>query len=348
MPLNPLIPLSSRRFNLGETVENERERKAERNRRNELLSIAKSREERAQTGFETEQDIIREGRERQATDDELRSMAVGAAQLRPLLDQGDNEAINRFMQRRLREITGRKGDPQDTIEIRDLIAKGETETAKNLLDATIRMGQERGFLQVPRQSGSPSAFDSELARENEARISRGETPLSPLDFRRERSRAEAAGRATGTRDVENERTTSQQQDATEVQNVARSLLDNIDNVRRVFGAVQGRAPSLRQETVDAEADVDRLVSLLSLDNRQKMKGSGQISDFESRLLGQAATVLSNKLISDERAEQELQKIAGVFSGQVTEAPQAALDFLAQNPSAAQQFEEKYGYLPEGF
>ena len=84
--------------------------------------------------------------------------------------------------------------------------------------------------------------------------------------------------------------------------------------KSAFGFIEGAIPARNQEIVDARAVKDQLVGLLSLDSRQKMKGSGQISDFESRLLGQSATVLTNPRISDELAEAEIRKIAGIMDG----------------------------------
>lgn len=58
--------------------------------------------------------------------------------------------------------------------------------------------------------------------------------------------------------------------------------------------------------------INQLTSLLSLESRQKLKGSGQISDYESRILAQAATALGTNL-SDEAFGNELRKIRGIFA-----------------------------------
>ena len=57
--------------------------------------------------------------------------------------------------------------------------------------------------------------------------------------------------------------------------------------------------------------IDQLKSVLSLENRQKLKGSGAISDFESRTLASASSALGTN-ISPEDAKKELAKIRGVF------------------------------------
>ena len=57
--------------------------------------------------------------------------------------------------------------------------------------------------------------------------------------------------------------------------------------------------------------VQQLKGNLSLENREKLKGSGAVSDFEFKVLSQAASAL-NKNLSNVDAEKELKKIKGVF------------------------------------
>jgi len=57
---------------------------------------------------------------------------------------------------------------------------------------------------------------------------------------------------------------------------------------------------------------EQLKGLLSLESRQKLKGSGAISDFESRTLDRAASALGRNL-SNEDFKQELTRIKGVFA-----------------------------------
>lgn len=96
----------------------------------------------------------------------------------------------------------------------------------------------------------------------------------------------------------------------DISSLASSILDSGDYVD-VFGAIQGAIPSVQQETVDAEADVDRLVSLLTLENTGKM--SGVLSESDIKILRDAGTILGNKRISDTKAKEELEKIADVFA-----------------------------------
>jgi hypothetical protein len=57
--------------------------------------------------------------------------------------------------------------------------------------------------------------------------------------------------------------------------------------------------------------VNQLRGNLSLENREKLKGQGAISDFEFKVLGQAASSLAPNL-SNDASKRELNKIKGVF------------------------------------
>lgn len=94
------------------------------------------------------------------------------------------------------------------------------------------------------------------------------------------------------------------------------LSDNIDsllaqpNFDDIYGTVAGVTPDLMPASVNARAAANQVVNQLSLENRNKMKGQGQISDYEGKLLAAAATKLSNPRISAKEARQELAKLKG--------------------------------------
>lgn len=58
--------------------------------------------------------------------------------------------------------------------------------------------------------------------------------------------------------------------------------------------------------------LNQLKSIISLDSRQSLKGSGAISDFEFKVLGEASTAL-DKNLSLKDTKRELNKIKGVFN-----------------------------------
>lgn len=61
---------------------------------------------------------------------------------------------------------------------------------------------------------------------------------------------------------------------------------------------------------------NQLVSMLSLENRQKLKGSGQISDYESKVLEKAASSLTRSL-SDDDFRATLEEMKQELSGKKT-------------------------------
>lgn len=72
------------------------------------------------------------------------------------------------------------------------------------------------------------------------------------------------------------------------------------------------------KTATVRAKVKQLSAILSLENRQQLKGSGAISDFESRVLQAAASSLSidsqgATAQSDEAFRSALAKVKGVFA-----------------------------------
>jgi hypothetical protein len=79
-------------------------------------------------------------------------------------------------------------------------------------------------------------------------------------------------------------------------------------ITSIYGPVQGATPNVMPSAVDAAAKRDNVLAKLVLAERQKMKGQGTISDFESRQMEKAATILSNKRIKDETALKEANKL----------------------------------------
>jgi hypothetical protein len=79
------------------------------------------------------------------------------------------------------------------------------------------------------------------------------------------------------------------------------------------GPVQGRLPSVRGPIKDFDNQVKRLKASLSVENREKMKGSGAISDFEAKQLGEAATAL-DQAVDEPSFRRELQRINQILGG----------------------------------
>ena len=85
---------------------------------------------------------------------------------------------------------------------------------------------------------------------------------------------------------------------------------DIDNY---FGWVSGALPTIRQSSVDVGAKIEQIRANLSLEARQKLKGSGTISDFEFKILEKSVTILSQPRISTELALKEIDTIKQILN-----------------------------------
>lgn len=99
-------------------------------------------------------------------------------------------------------------------------------------------------------------------------------------------------------------------DVSEPLSVVNDLLNTGTNA--ITGVGQNIGNFLGLANQGTIAKYNQLKSLLSLENRQKLKGSGAISDYESRTLSSAATALDRSL-SNEDFTKELKKIRGVLA-----------------------------------
>lgn len=77
------------------------------------------------------------------------------------------------------------------------------------------------------------------------------------------------------------------------------------------------------EWIDAEAQRDRIISSLQLENVKKLKGTGPITENEQKILAKAASVLNNPLISWKLAEKELRRVDAMFAKWGADAQKAA-------------------------
>ena len=96
----------------------------------------------------------------------------------------------------------------------------------------------------------------------------------------------------------------------EISALATDVIAN-PNLDDAFGAVAGATPTLLQATLDVEADLDRLDSLLTLGNTDKMVGV--LSESDIKILQQAGSILGNRRISVPKARAELARIEDVFA-----------------------------------
>ena len=92
--------------------------------------------------------------------------------------------------------------------------------------------------------------------------------------------------------------------AAEVVRVAKALREH-KGMKSAFGSVDSMVPTIRQDTADAEALRNSLMSMLTMENMGKMKGV--LSDRDMEVLRQASTSLNPKM-GDAAAAAELDRI----------------------------------------
>lgn len=114
-----------------------------------------------------------------------------------------------------------------------------------------------------------------------------------------------------------EKETAAQQSASQSIGIVNNLLSG-DRYKSISGATQtGSIPFFGDRT--AVNEYDQLQGLLKLGVRSLLKGQGAVSDYEGKILGQAASSLS-RLTSEGEMKKALQKVRGVLktnNGQTT-------------------------------
>ena len=105
-----------------------------------------------------------------------------------------------------------------------------------------------------------------------------------------------------------------QSEAINAMEAVNSLLSNEDGIQEITGVFQGWFGNVRPGGPGALAEnqYDQLMGILSLENRRKLKGQGTISDFEAKMLSDAASSLGRNL-GEADFKRELKKIRGVFT-----------------------------------
>ena len=114
---------------------------------------------------------------------------------------------------------------------------------------------------------------------------------------------------------------------------AYDMADKLRNTKGfgdIYGSIQGKTPTLRQSSVDAEAIRDQLGNILTLAARGALKGQGQVSDSETKMLQQAQTMLNNPRISDEVAAEEVQRVMDYLAGKGAVIPNTEVEPQSNN------------------
>jgi hypothetical protein len=99
----------------------------------------------------------------------------------------------------------------------------------------------------------------------------------------------------------------------EIRELAQSLLDD-PALESITGPVEGRRDTFfRSANVDALRRLQQLQNKLSLESRSKLKGQGQVSDYEGKMLASAVSAI-DRSAGPEAVRKHLNEIVNAFSG----------------------------------
>lgn len=233
----------------------------------------------------------------------IRSIGVRALQALGLPDQASQDA---FLTNSIQEIEGRGGDPRDTIEALNT----PFEQRQQVLQNAVQIAQQAGVLQAP------AVAEATVTPEDEARR-RGliEAELLRVRAATPEARAQRAREETERGRVETERVKQQQAIQTEAQGAVDLITDiQASDLDLIFGREEQFKPqrARSQAGLDLIAKRKRIISLLELGAAGKLKGQGQITEAERRILSDSVALISDQLVSPELAAQEFARIRPIF------------------------------------
>lgn len=118
-----------------------------------------------------------------------------------------------------------------------------------------------------------------------------------------------------------------------------------DAVRDIYGSIDSKYPTWARGDDErmAQALVDQIVEILAVDERGKLKGQGQITEGETKMLRDSLTILTNMGIGDEDMQTE---IARLYRN-VLEQQDKSANYRSRNPYR-KQLEAMADGLPDGF
>lgn len=276
--------------------------------------IGQRGQEIGQQGQQAEQDRFLET-------SNLRSIGIGALEA---LGQTDPASQDALLTRRIQEITSRGGDPRDTIEALNT----PFEQRQGLLQNAVQIAQQAGVLQTP-EIAKPvvSAEDAAQAaglKEKAILSARFNSPEAKAQ--RERDERDRRKEEKDLKRTESERVKKEEAIRVEALGAVELITDLIGGTNAkgetVKGAdldlIFGREEQFKTRLTRSQAGLDliskrkRIISLLELGAAGKLKGQGQITEAERRILKDSVALISDELISPELAAKEFERIRPIF------------------------------------
>jgi len=181
---------------------------------------------------------------------------------------------------------------------------------------------------------------AEAARQADALAAREAQVRIAADARREATanRAAVTAEIAANKQAEKDRLEAQKdQSAQAGRDFAVKSIDELlkdpTKLDSIIGMVYGRIPSNYLGPIDTDtlAQLDQVKALMALEGRQKLKGSGAISDFESKMLEKAATKI-NRAGTLDTMVKELETLRSQLSGPAP-GTRAYADMLRTSPPA---------------
>jgi hypothetical protein len=236
--------------------------------------------------------------------------AVGALLLEQANFYGSQGISSQMLQKSAKAFMS--GDPQQIEEERSAFNQMAAEFSTKKPERVKASEVINGMVITDDGNGnfSRTRVSAEQAPTEEALLKREEIRMRIED----RSAAAEAKRITAVEAAE-------QKDSKAVSSVfeSQTALDNLDILlkddayKAIYGTGDAFLPTLRADSITLEAQRDQVVDLLGLESREKLKGSGTISDSESAALARSATILGNPGISEPAALIEINRVRDVFS-----------------------------------
>lgn len=143
----------------------------------------------------------------------------------------------------------------------------------------------------------------------------GVVPLSTIEQETEAAEAMSAATASGTASgKESAAMTVRDRKKTETGQALQSVFDELNpkDVRGRYGFVGGAAGAWGQGQKNVELLINRLTKILAVNEREKLRGQGTITDNETKMLEDALSILTDFQAGDDLAIGELERIAGMF------------------------------------
>lgn len=198
-------------------------------------------------------------------------------------------------------------DPQSALSILAPYFQDPNAKAKALAD-----------LQHTRAETAKIYADVAKQKSDSTPLSVAESKALGVPYGTTRAEAMAMGKVAG-------QATKDETAITDNLSLVNTILSKPNDFQLIFGAGKYNPANLISGLPSSytKAQVDQLRAQLSLGARQLIKGSGAISDFESKTLQQAASALDAN-ISPSDAEREMKKIRGVFQTELGLTPSVKL------------------------